>query len=228
MIGADMAIPSNCRSVRAVSLARMGGNFLRGVLASVAALAAAPLAAQAGAEPAGVPAPAATPACDAATCLPALTEVLIKIDQPLSSRSSVTGEGFAISLVSDVTRDGKVMIPAGTQGKGEVVHAKKTGLGVGGELVLAARYLEFQGHRVRLRSMKLGGRGQDNQELAFAVGVAVGLPAMFIRGKHIDIPAGALAVAKTAEDFVSPAPRPAPAVATPAASPASKPEGNAQ
>jgi hypothetical protein len=135
------------------------------------------------------------------TCIPASTPVRIELAEALSSRTSLTGETFAISLAYPIVVDGRELIPAGTEGRGEIIHAKKSGLGVGGELVLAARYLSIGDRQLRLRSMKLNGVGRDQQGLAFAVGVAVGLPAMFIRGKHIDIPTGAFADAKTADAF---------------------------
>jgi hypothetical protein len=135
------------------------------------------------------------------TCIPALTPVRIELVEALSSRTSVTGEAFAISLAYPVVVDGREAIPAGTKGRGEIIHAKKTGVGVGGELVLAARYLSLGGRQLRLRSMKFNGAGRDQQDLALAAAVAVGLPAMFIRGKHIDVPTGAFADAKTAEAF---------------------------
>jgi hypothetical protein len=157
--------------------------------------------------PAGNPA-ASTDACAVAvskklqgTCIPALTPVRIELVEALSSRTSVTGEAFAISLAYPVVVDGREVIPTGTKGRGEIIHAKKTGVGVGGELVLAARYLSLGDRQLRLRSMKFNGAGRDQQDLALAAAVAVGLPAMFIRGKHIDIPAGAFADAKTAEAF---------------------------
>lgn len=135
------------------------------------------------------------------TCIPSLTPVRIELTEALSSRTSVTGETFGISLAYPVVIDGRELIPAGATGRGEIIHAKKTGVGVGGELVLAARHLSLGDRKLRLRSMQLNGAGRDQQGLAFAVGVAVGLPGMFIRGKHIDIPAGAFADAKTAEAF---------------------------
>lgn len=135
------------------------------------------------------------------TCIPALTPVQIELAEPLSSRTSVTGQSFALSLVWPISVHGNELVAKGAKGQGEVVHAKKTGVGVGGELVLAARYLQIGDKRLRLRSMHLNGAGRDQQGLAFAVGVAVGLPALFVRGKHIDIPAGAYADAKTAEPF---------------------------
>lgn len=145
--------------------------------------------------------PVASETAPAALCIPALTPILLRIDAPLSSRTSISGEAFPISLVDSIRLDGKDIVPAGTKGMGEVVHAKKTGMGVGGELVLAARYLEIDGRRLRLRSMKIASQGDDQQELSYAVGAAVGLPGLFIRGKHIDLPMGVKAFAKTAEAF---------------------------
>jgi hypothetical protein len=135
------------------------------------------------------------------TCIPSLTPVRIELTEALSSRTSVTGQTFGISLAYPVVIDGRELIPAGTKGRGEIIHAKKTGVGVGGELVLAARYLNLGNRQLRLRSMKFNGAGRDQQDLAFAAAVAVGLPALFIRGKHIDVPMGAFADAKTAEAF---------------------------
>lgn len=134
-------------------------------------------------------------------CIPALTPLRIELTEALSSRTSVTGQTFGISLAYPVVINGRELIPAGTKGRGEIIHAKKTGVGVGGELVLAARYLNLGDRQLRLRSMKFNGAGRDQQDLAFAAAVAVGLPAMFIRGKHIDVPTGAFADAKTAEAF---------------------------
>ncbi len=169
--------------------------------------------------PVSAPAPAATPVespCRAAvaanrsgTCLPALTRVILELRDAASSRTSTTGDRFKLALSSPVVVDGHVLIPAGTPGEGEIVHAKKTGVGVGGELVLAARFLELGNQKIRLRSMHLTGEGKDQQGLAFAVGAAVGLPALFIRGKHIDVPVGALAEAKIADDAWIDAPNPA-------------------
>jgi hypothetical protein len=199
-------------------------SILGGVLAGMAVLAAGPAVAQISPEPApavAAPAiPAAPPptppaACPSdAKCIPALTVVTLKIGATLGSKLSVSGQTFPIMLAEPIEVDGQQLIPAGVTGMGEVVHAKKTGVGVGGELVLAARYLDFNGQQIRLRSMQLGGKGKDNEALTFAVGVTVGLPALFIRGKHIEVPEGSLATAKIAAQVVLPQPQ---AVAAPAA-----------
>lgn len=132
-------------------------------------------------------------------CVPALTPVLLQLGTPLSTRTTVTSDTFAFTLADPVVVEGRPALAAGVPGGGEVVHAKKTGLGVGGELVLAARYLDLGDRRVRLRSMKLLAQGRDQLKLTMAVTAAVGIPGLFIRGKHIDVPAGSLAEAKLAE-----------------------------
>lgn len=173
--------------------------------------------------PAAPTAPCTSPAGAAAgRCVPALTQLVISLDTPISSRTAKTGETFTFSLAEPILLNGEVVVPTGTKGSGEVVHAKGTGLGVGGELVLAARTLDVNGKPVRLRSMKFGVVGKDQQALAFAMAVTVGLPALFIRGKHIDIPQGALAGAKLAEDLILDAPAAAPVAqeAAPGAVPA--------
>jgi hypothetical protein len=155
------------------------------------------------------------------------------MDAPISSRTAKTGESFGFSLAEPILLNGEIVVPTGTKGVGEVVHAKGTGIGVGGELVLAARTLDVNGKPVRLRSMKFGVVGKDQQDLVFAASIAVGLPALFIRGKHIDIPQGAIAGAKLVEDLILDAPAPAPkaadapAGAVPAETPPHQP-GSAQ
>ncbi|MET0587174.1 MAG: hypothetical protein ABWZ75_01520 [Novosphingobium sp.] len=71
---------------------------------------------------------------------PALTPVSIQILAALGSKVSKSGDTFPIRLAAPVIVDGTVAIPAGAEGMGEVVHAKKGGgIGAAGELVLAAR-----------------------------------------------------------------------------------------
>src|SRR3712207_8910528 len=50
--------------------------------------------------------------------------------------------------------------------------ARAGGGGRGGELILAARYLQTAAIRVPLRSLRYGGSGRDNQDLVFALNVA--------------------------------------------------------
>jgi hypothetical protein len=175
--------------------------------------------------------PPGTPQCPPPTvetgpCIPALTPVRIVVRAHLGSKISTSGETFALELADPIVVDGKMLIPAGTTGMGEVVHAKTSGgSGASGELVLAARYLDFGGRRLRLRSLNFAVAGTDrygtvqNLNIAAAVTVpALSLIGFFIKGKGIDIPEGMEAMAKTAEPFVLdplPAALPEPAPVSP-------------
>jgi hypothetical protein len=93
---------------------------------------------------------------------------------------------------------------------GEVVHAKKAGgSGTAGELILAARYLQIGERRLQLRSMRLAvaGKGAVGAVDAFNAAsvvspLPVGLLGFAVTGSNIDVPAGSIAVAKSAQEFV--------------------------
>lgn len=136
--------------------------------------------------------------------LPAGTVIEIRVDEAVNSKTHKTGDWYAISLSRPVMLGEQIIVPAGTAGRGQVVHSAKSGWGgKAGELILAARYLEFEGRHIALRGMKLGGVGGNNEGLAFGATVAGGLVAMplvfALNGKNADIPAGMLATAKLAE-----------------------------
>ncbi len=162
--------------------------------------------------PAAPAAPLGTSQCPfaAAPCIPALTPVKLVIRAHLGSKISTSGQTFPIALAAPIMVDGKELIPAGTTGKGEVVHAKKSGgSGASGELILAARYLDVGERRLRLRSLNFAVAGQDAMGTVQSINIAsaVAFPALsligfFIQGKGIDIPDGVEAMAKTAEPFV--------------------------
>lgn len=145
--------------------------------------------------------------------VPRMTEVAIEILDPLGSKISKSLDTFRIALAEPLTRDGVAVIPAGTPGLGEVVHAKKAGgMGAAGELVIAARFLDFGGRQVRLRStvVEAQGKSRINGVSTLAVASAasplpIGVVGFFIKGGEIELPAGTRAIARLAEDF-TPAP----------------------
>ncbi|MEK6638048.1 MAG: hypothetical protein AABY88_08200 [Pseudomonadota bacterium] len=107
-----------------------------------------------------------------------------------------------------ISINGQVIVPAGVTGSGDVVHAAKSRFGgKPGELIIAVRYLEHQGQRIPLRSLKFGtGSGKDNGGTAQAIGIAGGavggLVSMFITGGEVNVPAGTIAQAKTSTDVI--------------------------
>lgn len=130
-----------------------------------------------------------------------LTQVYIRVDVPLGSKTSTTGETFPITVTEPVMVDDQIVIPVGTKGEGEVIHAKKAGgSGSGGELIVTANYIDLGEQRIPLRSMELGVSGKDQMDLAMATGIFAGPVGFLVRGKNIDLPEGALAGAKLAQE----------------------------
>ncbi len=167
-------------------------------LATAPVAAIAPPSAAADAVVSAPSAPVAAPC--ACLAIAALTPIRLELLETVSSKTSVTGTTFKLALKDAIVVDGTELVPAGTPGFGEVVHAKKSGMsGTGGELVVAARYLELGGQRIRLRSMTLSSTGRDNTVLAAASAQAISFLAFAIRGKNTEFPAGSIASAKIAE-----------------------------
>ena len=147
-----------------------------------------------------------------------LTPILIEILAPLGSKTSKSLDSYRIRLAEPILVEGVEVVPAGAEGMGEVVHAKKAGgMGAAGELVLAARWLDIGGSQMRLRSMELleSQQGKSRMDTVNTLNVAsaasplpIGLIGFFIGGGNIEIPAGAFASAKLAADFEVPAPVP--------------------
>lgn len=175
-----------------------------GALSGAAQVAAAFLVAVAGQvsqeAPVSAP-PAAQPATTAAPRIAAATIVDIEIMEPLSSKTAKMDATFPIRVAVPIIVDGRELIPAGTQGVGQVIHAAKSGGGgKAGELLLAARYLDVNGVRVPLRRFRLGASGAQKADEAFAVGVVVPFGQLLVKGKEIEFPAGTRANAIVAAD----------------------------
>ena len=141
--------------------------------------------------------------------LPKLTPVVIELLDPVGSKSSKSLDTFRIALLEPIAIDGVEIIPAGTTGMGEVVHAKKAGgSGGAGELVLAARFLNVGGKQLLLRSMKIDAEGESRTDTVNTIAVAsaatiapIAVVGFFIKGGEVEIPAGARAHAKVAANF---------------------------
>jgi hypothetical protein len=182
------------------------------------------------AEPAAPSASSGPP--EAATCgvLPALTPVELELGAALGSATSKEGDAFPFRLKSAIRLGECVIAPAGVSGVGEVIHAKKSGgSGSPGELVLAARYLDLGGRHLRLRSMDFATAGANNfgNVNTLMVASAVTVPAVAfvgfaIKGKNVAYPAGTIAHARTAVDFL-PEPAAKPSAVQPAQSNAAIP-----
>lgn len=154
--------------------------------------------------------PEAPAAADSACCtVPARTPIEIEILETINSKANRTGQNFSFRLAAPLTVDGRVVLPAGTLGVGEIVHAERARFGGrAGELILAARHLDFQGNRIPLRTLRFGAQaGRDssgtinNVNLALAATVpALSLIAFMIAGGEVNVPAGTHASAQIAAE----------------------------
>ncbi|MDO7840976.1 hypothetical protein [Sphingomonas immobilis] len=139
------------------------------------------------------------------------TPVMIAVADAMTSKTAKIDDFFAIRLITPITVDGVVIVPAGTTGKGQVVHAAKArALGKAGELILAARSLTCGTTEIGLRGFRFSGEGRDKSHdltKVIAVGSAAAnaaaaytgyaaLPLMFVSGGEMVVPAGTYADAK--------------------------------
>lgn len=146
--------------------------------------------------------PIAAPASDMLR-LPAGTPLEVVLAEPLSSSTNHLADTFVLRLAQPITRDGAEVVAAGARGQGEVVDAGRAGIaGKQGKLIISARYLDLNGRRVRIRGMTFMASGKSHVDLATGVLLVpyVGMASMFIRGGEIEIPEGARAIVKLAED----------------------------
>ena len=131
--------------------------------------------------------------------VPALTPVVVRLEEAVSSNKNKPGDRFRITVAEDVRVGDTVVIPAGSAGEGEVIHAARSGAGgKPGELIVVARYVRVGDLEVRLRSFALGVAGKDHSNDAFASSFLIGPFAMFVKGGVITVPAATLGTAKTA------------------------------
>lgn len=143
------------------------------------------------------------------------TAVEIEITAPVGSVLTKPGDFFPIRTVAPIAgSDGAILVPVGTEGVGQVVHAAKAGFGgKPGELIVNARYLQCGDTRVPLGHFNFLVTGADNSKSAALVnsgvagasalaplaGVAVIVPFM-IKGGEVVVPAGTHALAKVTAD----------------------------
>ena len=149
--------------------------------------------------------PAAVATGRARLQVPAGTELAFEMVDSLSSKTSQRGDRFSLKLTEPLTLDGHVLVPAGALAVGEVVHADRAKAGgQAGELVLAARYLEWDGQQLPLRAFRTG-LGRNRTDTAMGVMIAAGFAGFLVRGGQIEIAAGSPITATLREAVELPA-----------------------
>ncbi len=138
--------------------------------------------------------------------VPEGTEVRIKFLEKISSETSAEGDQFAIEVDEDLELDGKVVILAGSKGRGEVVSAKKKGfMGKGGELNMRLNYIRVGDKRVRIVAQR-GKAGDDKIGATVALTVLFGPLGLLKRGAETSITPGIVMTAYLDRDVELPFP----------------------
>ncbi|QIL02151.1 hypothetical protein G7078_04680 [Sphingomonas sinipercae] len=138
--------------------------------------------------------------------LPKDTLVRITVDRTLRSDQVSAGDRFPIHLSDPVVIDGRTALPAGLKGEGEVIDAKKSGMGgSGGRLIVNARYLQCGQTRISLGKMHLISAGNEGTVGAVALAAVAGPFGMLVRGRNGVIAQGAAADAKVIIEIEVPA-----------------------
>ncbi|HEV2366184.1 MAG TPA: hypothetical protein VGS12_18550 [Caulobacteraceae bacterium] len=191
-----------------------------GTLAAAVVAATVAVAQPAPPPPAAKPAPVASAPREPRR-VAAGTMVTVELAEPVGTKTDHRGDHFFLRLAEPVVVDGRTMIAAGAYGAGEVIDAAPGGaFGRPAKLVLAARYIDVDGVRVRLDALRLGGEGRDHATTAVVASAVpyAGVLAILIPGGNVEYPAGTRASARIADDVVLPpdTPPPSPPATPPA------------
>ena len=179
-------------------------------MVAVATLALLPFEAAAQAPP--------EPVSAATAVVPAGTPIRIEIAETVGTKTHKQGDTFAIRLAAPILHDGKVIVPAGVPGQGQVVDSDRAGIGgAPGKLVLAARWVEYDGKRIPVRTFRFAPSGEDRSVTSMQVSTwpYVGVVGVFLTGGEITVQPGAIGDAKLAADL--------PAIPAPAVNEGAKP-----
>lgn len=172
-------------------------------------------------EPAVVAVPVAT--TESRNTLPANTEVLLSVNEDVSSKRVEVGDKFRLTVVHDVMSGSHVVIPRGTGAVGEVVwKTGKGAFGKSGKMEIELRYIELNGRSIPVTG-KYRQEGEGNTVATVAGVVAVGVFAVFITGKSARIPQGRELKAYTRDALPFTVAETTPALVPVAAAPASAP-----
>jgi hypothetical protein len=136
--------------------------------------------------------------------IPAGTIVQVEFTERLSSEQSQRDQAFGLRLLEPIIVDGREVVHAGATGGGEVLDAVPAGAGGRqGRLIVAGRFLDLNGMRVRIRGMQVMLAGEHRGEAAIVQQMTSAMSAGSadpMRGGNVHIEPGARATAIIAAD----------------------------
>jgi hypothetical protein len=135
--------------------------------------------------------------------LPANTEVLLSVNQEVTTKGKQWHEGdtFRLSVVHDVMYGDYVVIPKGSRAVGKITWLTSKGaFGKSGKMDVALSYVEIGGRRIDLEGTYRQ-EGEGNTVATVGGVIAAGVFAGFITGRSATIPQGRELMARTSADI---------------------------
>jgi len=137
--------------------------------------------------------------------VPEGTDVKMKTLEPLSSKTARVGDPVALEVTDDVRVSGRLIVPRGSKGHGEVTLVKKHGMaGKAGDLIIRPNYVRIGDFKLELRGAKeTEGVSKHGQAIALATISGVGI---LKRGQNAVVPVGTQVIGIVMEDTPVPLP----------------------
>jgi len=165
---------------------------------------------EAASAPAVVAMPVATPVPNSTRTLAANTEILLSMNEELSTKKNEEGDTFHMTVVHNVVQDGYIVIPKGSRATGEITwRTGKGAFGKSGKMEIELRYVEVGGKRLPLIG-SFRQEGEGNTVATVGGVILAGVFAAFITGKSGRIPAGRELSVRTKEELAFAVPATAP------------------
>ena len=177
---------------------------IHSALLAGAALLLAPSAAFAqdvpAAQPAVVETQAAAPMAAAEVVLPANSEVVLTMNETVSSKSHRLGEKFSLTVAQDVKVDNMVVIPRGTRAVAQITRRTgKGGFGKSGKMDFTFRYIDYDGRQIPIEGRHhQAGEGRTGATVGAVVAAGL-VGGMLVKGKSAKIEEGREFTARTLE-----------------------------
>jgi hypothetical protein len=151
------------------------------------------------AQPAVVQTQAAAPAA-AEMVLPANSEIVMTMNETVSSKSHRLGEKFSLTVAQDVKANGLTVIPRGTRAVAQITRrTNKGGFGKSGKMDFTFRYIDLNGQQIPIEG-RHHQAGDSRTGATVGAVVAAGLVGgMLVKGKSAKIEEGREFTARTVD-----------------------------
>ncbi len=137
-----------------------------------------------------VPVQAQLPQAQPEHFVPANTEIMLRMNEEITTRRHEEGDTFDLTVVHNVMLGDYVVIPAGTRASGEITWLTGRGMfGKSGKMDIELRYIDLNGRRIPIEGTYRQ-EGEGNTVATVAGVVLVPVAGLFITGRSGVIPEG--------------------------------------